>query len=123
MFSEALTAQTKILTRAELKKQFLSPPESASPWVFWYWNQASVSPEGITADLNAMKQSGIGGAYLMTIKDTANPPLMKPVTRQLTPRMVEDGRIRDDRSKAVEIKTRDACKRWFCPCRRSLDHS
>src|SRR5215212_840567 len=82
---ETVSAQTKSISRAELKKQFLSPPASASPWVFWYWNQASVSREGITADLEAMKQSGIGGAYLMTIKDTANPPLMKPVTRQLTP--------------------------------------
>ena len=80
-----VSAQTRIVTRDELKEQFLSPPPSASPWVFWYWNQASVSREGITADLEAMKQSGIGGAYLMTIKDSANPPLMKPVTRQLTP--------------------------------------
>ena len=82
---ENVGAQTKAISGAELKKRFLSPPESASPWVFWYWNQASISREGITADLEAMKQSGIGGAYLMTIKDTANPPLMKPVIRQLTP--------------------------------------
>src|SRR5437868_7731894 len=78
-----LSAQT--ITYTELKKQFLSPPEAASPWVFWYWNQGAISKQGITADLEAMKQSGIGGAYLMTIKDTANPPLMKPAIRQLTP--------------------------------------
>lgn len=79
------SAQKKYIANADLRKQFLSPPEAASPWVFWYWNQAAVSREGITADLEAMKQSGIGGAYLMTIKDTANPPLIHPSIRQLTP--------------------------------------
>jgi hypothetical protein len=51
-----------------LEKNFQSPPESAAPWVFWYWYHASVSKEGITADLEAMKQVGIAGAYLMTIR-------------------------------------------------------
>jgi hypothetical protein len=67
-----------------LEKDFQSPPQSAAPWVFWYWYHASVSKEGITADLEAMKQSGIAGAYLMTIKggDTA---YMQPPIEQLTP--------------------------------------
>lgn len=42
--------------------------DSAKPWVFWYWMKASVSREGIKADLEAMKEAGIGGAYLMPIK-------------------------------------------------------
>src|SRR5687768_2224017 len=74
---------TKAISSIELRNIFQSPPPTASPWVFWYWNQASVSREGITADLEAMKQSGIGGAYLMTIKDTAAVPLMRPPIRQL----------------------------------------
>jgi hypothetical protein len=53
--------------------------------VFWYWYQASISKEGITADLQAMKEAGIGGAYLMPIKGSANPPLMDSVVVQLTP--------------------------------------
>jgi hypothetical protein len=67
-----------------LEKDFQSPPESAAPWVFWYWYHASVSKEGITADLKAMRESGITGAYLMTIKgeDTA---YMQPPIEQLTP--------------------------------------
>lgn len=64
---------------------FLHPPAAAKPWVFWYWMQASVSKAGITADLEAMKEAGIGGAYLMSIKDTASPILYKPAIRQLTP--------------------------------------
>lgn len=57
----------------------------SQPWVFWYWMQASVSREGITADLEAMKASGIGGAYLMPIKGVTNPPLLQPPVEQLSP--------------------------------------
>lgn len=59
--------------------------KAAKPWVFWYWMQASVSKEGITADLEAMKEAGIGGAYLMPIKGATNPPIFTPVAEQLTP--------------------------------------
>jgi hypothetical protein len=54
----------------DLEKIFRNPPSSAKPWVFWYWMHAAISKEGITADLEAMKEVGIGGAYLMPIKDT-----------------------------------------------------
>jgi hypothetical protein len=47
--------------------------------------QASVSRKGITADLEAMKASGIGGAYLMPIKGVSNPPLIQPPVEQLSP--------------------------------------
>ena len=70
---------------AALRKAFQSPPPSASPWVFWYWYEASVSKEGIAADLKAMKEAGIGGAYLMPIKGPASPPLMDSVVVQLSP--------------------------------------
>jgi len=66
-----------------LERDFHSPPESAAPWVFWYWYHASVSKEGITADLEAMKESGIAGAYLMTIKG-ADTAYMQPPVEQLT---------------------------------------
>jgi hypothetical protein len=77
-----LSAQS---SQTALRKAFQSPPSSASPWVFWYWYEASVSKEGITADLKAMKDAGIGGAYLMPIKGPTNPPLMDSVVVQLTP--------------------------------------
>ncbi|WP_255486804.1 glycosyl hydrolase [Mucilaginibacter sp. SP1R1] len=69
----------------ELKQAFLHPPESAKPWVFWYWMHAAVTRAGITADLEAMKQAGIGGAYLMPIRGAANPPYLTPVIEQLSP--------------------------------------
>lgn len=59
--------------------------ESSRPWVYWYWMKSAYSKPGITADLEAMKQAGIAGAYLMTIKGPANPPLIDPPVLQLTP--------------------------------------
>ncbi|OIN58700.1 glycosyl hydrolase [Arsenicibacter rosenii] len=64
-------------------------PDASRPWVFWYWMQAGVSKEGITADLEAMQQAGIGGAYLMPIKGATNPPTFSPATEQLSPRWWE----------------------------------
>ncbi|MFV0606472.1 MAG: glycosyl hydrolase [Niabella sp.] len=68
-----------------LEDTFQNPPESAKPWVLWYWMHAAVSKEGITADLEAMQKVGIRGAYLVCIYDTvARIPYDKPA-RQLTP--------------------------------------
>ncbi len=63
---------------------FKNPPESAKPWVYWYWMNAAVSREGITADLEAMKEAGIAGAYIFTIKGVTDPPLFEPPAEQLT---------------------------------------
>ncbi|WP_257668583.1 glycosyl hydrolase [Parapedobacter tibetensis] len=60
-------------------------PTSASPWVFWYLMHASFSKAGITADLEAMKEVGIAGAYLAPIKGKTDPPLFEPVIETLTP--------------------------------------
>lgn len=73
------------LSPGELLERFRHPPEPARPWVFWYWMHASVSGEGITADLEAMKEAGIGGAYLMPIKGKTDPPLLEPPVEQLSP--------------------------------------
>ena len=54
--------------RMSLQEQFTSPSEQAKPWTFWYWMYGAVSPEGITADLESMKEVGLGGAYLMPIR-------------------------------------------------------
>ena len=58
-----MTAHSQSVLQSDLEKNFLNPPASARPWVFWYWMHAAVSREGITADLEAMKEVGIGGAY------------------------------------------------------------
>ncbi len=73
-----------IAQEADIENVFKNPPQSAKPWVFWYWLHGAVSKEGITADLEAMKEVGIGGAYLMPIKDTNSKIPFQPQARQLT---------------------------------------
>ena len=46
---------------------FLSPPDSAKPQTWWHWMNGNISKEGITADLEAMKQIGLGGATIVNV--------------------------------------------------------
>ena len=48
-------------------KDFLHPPASARPWVYWFWLNGNVTSNGITADLEAMKRAGIGGVLIMEV--------------------------------------------------------
>jgi hypothetical protein len=96
------TAQQQ--TTSVLERNFKNPPPSAHPWVFWYWMQAAVSKEGITADLEAMKQVGIAGAYLMPIKDTTSPPLFQPAVRQLSPEWWEMVRFAMQEAKRLNLQ-------------------
>ncbi len=75
--------------QTNLYEAFKSPPESAKPWVFWYWIKAAVSKEGITADLEAMQENGIGGAYLIPIQGAENPPIFEPSIEQFSPEWFE----------------------------------
>jgi alpha-L-rhamnosidase len=45
-----------------LRRAFLTPPDSAQAWCWWWWLDGAASNEGITADLEAMKQQGISCA-------------------------------------------------------------
>ena len=45
--------------------------QDAKPWTFWYWMYGAVSEQGIKADLQAMKDVGLGGCYLMPIRGAA----------------------------------------------------
>ncbi len=50
-----------------LLQGFSHPPDEARPWVYWVWMDGNISREGITADLEAMKNAGIGGAIIMEV--------------------------------------------------------
>ncbi len=84
-FFISLLADCLFSQQPNLQEIFQNPQESAKPWVFWYWVKASVSKEGITADLEAMKENGIGGAYLIPVQGAETPPLLKPPVEQLSP--------------------------------------
>lgn len=52
----------------ELAKQFVSQPSSRyRPYVWWHWMGSNFSKEGITKDLEAMAESGIGGATIFNL--------------------------------------------------------
>ena len=62
------------LLAGDLPAQFASPPASARPWVYWFWNNGNVTKAGITADLEAMQRVGIGGVIIMDVVERFAPP-------------------------------------------------
>ena len=67
-----------------LETGFLSPPESARPHTWWQWMNGNITKEGITADLEAMKQIGLGGATVVNLDcgiPRGNVPFMSPEWR------------------------------------------
>jgi hypothetical protein len=50
-----------------LETGFLNPPDSAKPQTWWHWMNGNITKEGITADLEAMKQIGLGGATIVNV--------------------------------------------------------
>ncbi|MHB9066888.1 MAG: glycosyl hydrolase, partial [Pirellulaceae bacterium] len=66
---EADTDQTD--RAGALAGEFTHPPESARPWVYWFWLNGNMTREGITADLEAMKRVGIGGVLIMEVDQGA----------------------------------------------------
>src|SRR2546430_8134715 len=74
----------------ELSRGFVKPPDSAKPRTWWHWVSGNVSKEGITADLEAMKRIGVGGAQCFSVeqvpdkKDRGHVLYMSPQWRELT---------------------------------------
>lgn len=101
---EKRTATIRRFGAKDIEQVFKHPPASAKPWVFWYWMNAAVSKAGITADLEAMKDVGIGGAYLMPIKDTTSLPLMIPPVRQLSAEWWEMVRFAMQEAKRLDLQ-------------------
>lgn len=50
-----------------LSAEFIQPPDTARPWVYWYFMDGNLTREGMTADLEAMKTAGIGGAIYLEV--------------------------------------------------------
>jgi hypothetical protein len=47
-----------------LAAEFAAPPDSAKPWVYWWWLNGYVTKDGIVRDLDTMKRLGISGALV-----------------------------------------------------------
>lgn len=50
-----------------LEQAFASPPLESRPWVYWYFMDGNLTREGLTADLEAMREGGIGGAIFLEV--------------------------------------------------------
>ncbi|MDR2382565.1 MAG: glycoside hydrolase family 2 [Prevotellaceae bacterium] len=51
----------------KLADDFVSPPESITTGVYWYWMSDNISKEGVVKDLHAMKQAGINAVFIGNI--------------------------------------------------------
>jgi hypothetical protein len=55
----------------QFEQNFINPPDSAKPHTWWHWMNGTVTKEGITADLEAMKRVGLGGFTAFQISRSA----------------------------------------------------
>ena len=63
----------------EMRAGFVKPPSSAKAKVWWHWMNGNVTREGITADLEAMKHAGVGGAIIFEVDCGIQPgPMISP---------------------------------------------
>ncbi|MGH8024748.1 MAG: glycosyl hydrolase, partial [Limisphaerales bacterium] len=56
-----------------LEQGFNHPPDSARPQTWWHWMNGNITKTGISLDLQAMKQIGLGGATIVNA-DCGIPP-------------------------------------------------
>ena len=62
-----ITEKSSIIQASSVKEEktfltqnFLTPPKTARPGVYWYFMDGNISKEGMTRDLEAMNAAGIG---------------------------------------------------------------
>ena len=63
----ALTAFLQLSAVSSLDEGFASPPSEARARTWWHWLNGNVTREGITADLEAMREAGIRDAQIFCV--------------------------------------------------------
>jgi hypothetical protein len=53
--------------RPDLDREFQTPPPESHPLAWYFWTGDHISQEGLTKDLEAMRQSAIGGGVVMHV--------------------------------------------------------
>ncbi|HNX35290.1 MAG TPA: glycosyl hydrolase [Kiritimatiellia bacterium] len=78
-----------------LQQEFVTPPDGTKPYMYWYWLNNNVSAKGITADLEAMKQAGVGEVFIGHVISDGIPegtvPILSPEWWQLVAHAVREG--------------------------------
>jgi hypothetical protein len=69
LFCIVIMAQNA-LAQQRMDDAFRQPPTEAKPIMIWQWMDGLVSAEGITADLEAYQQAGIGGVQQFLVGGT-----------------------------------------------------
>ena len=75
-FTTAALAQARLAATtltSDPENLFHNPPESAKPGVLWMWMGSNVTKEGITKDLEALKQEGFNLAVMSNLSDVTIP--------------------------------------------------
>ncbi len=78
----------------DLEKNFVDPPDSARPGVYWYFMNGNLNGPEMTADLESMKTAGLGNLVFLEV-DIDEPPggpvaFMSPQWQELFVRSVRD---------------------------------
>ena len=71
---------TMLRAADELAEQFQHPPPQAKSQVWWHWMNGNISKAGITADLEAMRRVGVGGAQIFNAECGIPPGPVKFMT-------------------------------------------
>ena len=84
----ALTCTLSLLgsvhAQSEMERNFIKPPDSAKPRVWWHWLSGNVTKEGITADLEWMHRINLGG-FQMFDGDLSTPRFVEKPLIWMTP--------------------------------------
>ena len=85
---------TGVLAAGELENNFVNPPDSARPGVYWYFMDGNLNGKEMTADLESMKAAGLGNLVFLEV-DIGEPPggpvaFMSPKWQELFVQSVRD---------------------------------
>jgi hypothetical protein len=90
-----LNRENKALSLNEIVEGFQSPPDSVKPWVYWYWMNDNISKGGISRDLEAMAEVGIGEALIgnqaVPNLPAGNVPILSEEWLELTLHAIKEG--------------------------------
>jgi hypothetical protein len=62
-----LASSVKLMAADPLVNDFLTPPDSARPGVYWYFMDGNLNGKEMTADLESMKKVGIGNMLFLEV--------------------------------------------------------
>jgi hypothetical protein len=82
----AFPPSTPAISADPLAENFVTPPEAAKPWVYYFVMDGNLTREGITADFESLKRAGIGGILFMEVNvgiPRGTVQFMSPEWRQL----------------------------------------